>query len=207
MIPRTLPRKVIANLIIMQVVIFLILFSSGGVSRGADYNQDVRGSAHFGLKIDYIHFTDDVLEDNDIEEGGYLALETYGMVLPNLYFGGEIGVSHIDGSYNSLDTELTFVPVEIYVKYRFDLSPRFNFDIGIGGSHCFYKVEIAAETTEDGDDSDKSSVWGGQAFVDLNAEFDWFFIGVNAKYQITEDFIGGIDLNNYRAGAQFGITF
>jgi len=202
-----LPRKVIENLIIMQVVIFLILLLTGGVCHSADYNQDVPESPYFGLKIDYVHFDDSVLEDNDIEKGGYLALETYGRILPHFYLGGEIGVAYTDGSYKSTDTELTFVPVEINVRYRFDLSPRFNLDIGIGGSHCFYKVEIAAETNKDGDDSDKSSVWGAQTFVDLNAEFGWFYLGVNAKYQITEDVIDGINLNNYRAGAQFGITF
>ena len=202
-----LPRKVIENLIIMQIVIFLILLLSGGVCRGDDYNQDVRGSGYFGIKIDYIHFTDSVLEDNNIENGGYLALETYGMILPQFFLGGEIGFSYIDDTYNDVDTELIFVPVEINVKYRFDLSPRFNLDVGIGGSHIFYKVEIAAETSENNDKDYKSSVWGGQAFVDLNAEFGWFYIGANAKYQITEDINDGVDLDNYRAGAQFGIIF
>jgi len=203
----TLPQKVIENSLVTPVVIILILLVTGGVCRGADYNRDVPEAGYFGLKVDYIHFTDSVMEDNDIEEGGYLALETYGMILPQFYLGGEIGVAYTDGSYKSTDTELTFVPVEINVRYQFDLLPPFNLDIGIGGSLCFYNMEIAAGTITGGDDSDKSSAWGGQAFVDLNAEFEWFYIGANAKYQITEEITNDINLNNYRVGAQFGIAF
>jgi hypothetical protein len=207
MVTQTLPRKVIENLIIMQVLIFLNILLWGGVCRGADYSQEISESGYIGLKVDYIHFTDSILEDNDIEKGDYLALETNGMILPNLYLGGEIGVTIIDGSYKDIDTELTFVPVEIHVRYRFDLSSRFNLDVGVGVAHCFYDIEIAAETNKDGDDSDKNSVWGAQASVDLNTQFGWFYIGANAKYQITEDIVDDINLNSYRVGAQFGIAF
>lgn len=207
MVTQAFPRKVIENLIIMQVLIFLIILLWDGVCQGADYRQKDWESGFIGLKIDYIHFSDSILEDNDIEEGGYLALETNGRIFPRFYLGGEIGFSYIDSSYDDTDTKLTFVPVEIHMRYRFELSRRFNLDIGAGVARCFYNVEIAAETTEDGEDSDKSSVWGAQASVDLNSKFDWFYIGANAKYQITEDITDDINLNNYRVGVQFGIAF
>ena len=205
--PQKLPPKVVENLILIHAVIFLVLFLSGGICRGADYSQEAKKSGFLGLKVDYIHFTDNILEDNDIEKGGYLALETNGRILPNLYLGGEIGVTIINGSYDDTDTKLTFVPVEMNMKYRFELLPRFNLDVGVGVARCFYDIEIAAETNKDGKDSDKNSVWGAQTSVDLNTQFGWFYIGANAKYQITQEITDDINLNNYRVGVQFGIAF
>jgi hypothetical protein len=59
-------------------------------------------------------------------------------------------------------------------------------------------------------------LFGGQFFIDLNYKFNQWFLGINAKYQITEDFEEwghpyGLDLdhnlNNWRIGGQIGFWF
>jgi hypothetical protein len=48
----------------------------------------------------------------------------------------------------------------------------------------------------------------GQVFADLTYKMQWFFVGVNAKYQVTGDFQDeGIDLSNYRLSVQLGAVF
>jgi hypothetical protein len=51
-------------------------------------------------------------------------------------------------------------------------------------------------------------LFGAQVFADLTYKIRWFSIGVNGKYQITEDFKDDdFDLSNWRLGAQIGIIF
>jgi hypothetical protein len=44
--------------------------------------------------------------------------------------------------------------------------------------------------------------------MDLTYRINWFSIGLNAKYQATEDFNDeDLDLNDFRVGVQMGIMF
>jgi hypothetical protein len=50
--------------------------------------------------------------------------------------------------------------------------------------------------------------FGARFFMDITYKINWFSIGVNAKYPVTEDFRDeGLDLHNYRVGFQVGIMF
>jgi hypothetical protein len=176
------------------------------------------GVGNLALKVDYIAFTEDDLEDLDVDSGLYLGIEGYGEITPNLYLGLEVGWTNPDGEVYDVDTELTYVPVELNLKYATEVSPQFVIDFGAGVSYNYAKIELDAatgtfediETGEELGSSVDESEWlfGGQFFVDLNYTFDQFFLGINGKYQLTEE---GDDLpvnfNNWRIGGQIGFFF
>jgi hypothetical protein len=66
------------------------------------------------------------------------------------------------------------------------------------------KLYVFATTSSDDDD------WlsGGQVFADTGYKFGRCLVGVNGKYQLTQDFKdAGFDSNNWRLGAQIGVMF
>jgi hypothetical protein len=183
------------------------------------------GVGNLALKVDYIAFTEDDLEDLDVDSGLYLGIEGYGEITPNLYLGLEVGYAFCQsGDFfdldlnRDLDVDLTYVPVEVNLKYAAEVSPQFVIDFGAGVSYNYAKIELDAatgtfediETGEELGSSVDESEWlfGGQFFVDLNYTFDKFFLGINGKYQLTEE---GDDLpvkfNNWRIGGQIGFFF
>ena len=122
------------------------------------------------------------------------------------------GVDEVPG----VETIEDFVPVEINLKYAMEAASNFVVDFGAGLScsyvelhHFVYFFDPEKENTitmrsETRDDW----LFGGQVFVDLTYKIRWFSIGVNGKYQITEDFKDAdYDLSNWRLGAQLGIVF
>jgi opacity protein-like surface antigen len=81
-------------------------------------------------------------------------------------------------------------------------------DFGAGISYNYFKIE-AEDIDADADDW----LFGGQVFADINYKInkDWF-IGINGKYQFTDDLeFDNIDTstnaNNWRVGAQVGLMF
>ena len=89
------------------------------------------GNGYFAVNLDYIAFTDDHFDEAGNEDDGlYLGLEGYGEITPNLYLGGEIG-----GAIN-IDTfggeEITFVSVELNLKYAKEAARNFFVDFGAG---------------------------------------------------------------------------
>ena len=101
---------------------------------------------------------------------------------------------------------MTFVPIELNLKYAFKAAPNLAIDIGAGVSYNFAKVELTALGISLYDDDDW--LFGGQFFVDLNYTVNQFFIGVNAKYQLTEDFKDAdFGFSNWRVGGQVGLMF
>jgi len=170
------------------------------------------GAGNLALKIDYINFTDSQVEDFDTDDGIYVGLETYGKIAdvsPHFYVGMEVGYTNIDGNVHNFDTETTYVPVELNLKYALKISPDMTIDFGAGPSINYAKIE----TTGSGMSIDEDDwVWGGQIFADLVYKFRQFFAGVNAKYQVTENFeIHEMDTDmsfrNWRIGGQVGIMF
>jgi hypothetical protein len=163
------------------------------------------GNSNFALKLDYIAFTDSHFsEAGNAYDGLYIGLEGYGKITPNLYLGGEIGA----GTNVEVGGEaISFVPVELNLKYGKESARNFVVDFGAGLSYS--SVEIQYQPLF-GVAQEKRSDWlfGGQVFADLTYKINWFFIGVNGKYQITEDFKDeSIDLSNYRLGVQLGMVF
>jgi hypothetical protein len=163
------------------------------------------GVGNVALKIDYISFTESDFEDAD--SGLYLGLEGMGEVIPDLYLGFEVGYAvNIQGEMEFLDrkrdVDVTYVPVELNLKYAPEVSPHFFIDVGAGISYNYAKIEV-----EHGGDLE-DSLFGGQCFAGLNYTFDTLFFGIAAKYQITQE---GNDLqvsfDNWRIGGQIGCFF
>jgi hypothetical protein len=169
------------------------------------------GVGNLALKVDYIAFTEDDLEDADVDSGLYLGIEGFGEVTPNLYLGLEVGYAvNMEGEFDieffaeEPDVDLTYIPVEVNLKYAAELSPHFIIDVGAGVSYNYAEIEVSNGVS----DSEDEWLLGGQFFVDLNYTFDTFFLGINGKYQITEE---GDDLevsfDNWRIGGQIGFFF
>jgi hypothetical protein len=163
------------------------------------------GNSNFALKLDYIAFTDSHFSSaGNTYDGFYIGLEGYGKITPNVYLGGEIGTgtnSDIGGE------EITFVPFELNVKYATAAARNVVIDLGAGLSYSSVEIQYLPLF---GTAQEARSDWlfGGQVFADLTYKINWFSIGVNGKYQITENFKNeNIDLNNYRLGVQFGMVF
>jgi hypothetical protein len=164
------------------------------------------GNGNFAVKLDYITFTDDHFDELGNEDDGlYIGLEGYGKITPNLYLGGEVGtatnIEFLGGE------EITFVPVELNLKYAIEAARNFVVDFGAGVSYSYVELEyrpFLGAAQEERDDW----LFGVQFFADLTYKIYWFSIGVNGKYQITEDFEDeDVDLSNWRLGAQIGIVF
>jgi hypothetical protein len=133
----------------------------------------------------------------------YVGLEGYGEVFPNLYVGAEIGQGF---NVDVLGEEITFVPIELNSKYAFEVVRNLVLDFGAGISYVY--VEIRDEGPFGSGQTEDDWLFAGQFFGDLTYKIHWFSIGVNAKYQITEDFSGeDFNLNNLRVGTQIGVMF
>jgi len=163
------------------------------------------GNGNFALKLDYITFTDSHFDVAGIEKiGSYIGLEGYGKITPNLYLGGEIGVNV---NMTNLGETVTFVPIELNLKYAMEAARNFVVDFGAGISYSSVEIQYCpwfGPCQEQGSDR----LFGGQVFADLTYKMNWFSIGINGKYQITEAFKdASINLSNYRLGVQLGLLF
>jgi hypothetical protein len=163
------------------------------------------GNSNFALKLDYINFTNDHFDSPNASEGMYVGLEGYGKIKPNLYLGGEVGTAINLDLISGED--INFVPFELNLKYATEVARNFVVDFGAGVSYS--KVELTYDPLF-GPAQRERSDWllGGQFFADLTYKINWFSVGGNAKYQITEDFQNeSLDLSNWRIGVQIGITY
>lgn len=175
------------------------------------------GTSHIALKVDYFSFTDDVFDDIDLDAGPYIGLEGYYGIMPNLYLGLEAGWAGTsnDGFIEELDADadidVNFVPIELNLKYAIDVSPAWVISLGAGVSYSWFDVKVDVEGVGDADEEDW--VFGGQVFADITYKLsNQWFIGINGKYQITEeiefdDADTDTKANNWRAGAQVGLMF
>ena len=162
------------------------------------------GNGNVAVKLDYIVFTNDHFDEAfNQDDGLYIGLEGYGQIFPNLYLGGEIGQGiNID----VLGEDITFVPIELNLKYAIEAARNFVIDFGAGVSYIYVGLRDQDPFGSGRDEDDW--LFGGQFFGDLTYKIHWFSIGVNVKYQITQDFRDeDFDLNNLRVGAQIGIMF
>lgn len=161
------------------------------------------GNGNIAIKFDYINFTNSFFDPGS--DGVYFGVEGYFGISRNFYLGGEIGTAGNLTAFGGEDIE--YIPVEFNAKYAFDSTTNFVFDVGGGLSYS--RAEITQVNLFAGD-TDRGSGWllGGQVFTDLTYKIGWFSLGLNAKYQITEDFKNiSADLSNYRCGLSLGAIF
>ncbi len=200
--------------IFLLSLLIVFVFASTTLYAAEKYSL---GMGHVALKVDYINFTEDAFDKIDLQDGVYVGLEGYYAIVPNLYLGLESGWA---GSKNDdtidtdrfgkvdVDIDVTFVPVELNLKYAFELSPSLVMDLGAGISYSFFEIEA-----NDLDESKDDWVFGGQVFADINYKLsNQWFIGINGKYQFTDDlefdnFDSKTSADNWRVGANVGLMF
>jgi hypothetical protein len=167
------------------------------------------GIGNVALKLDYIGFSDNNLEDLGIDDTFYVGLEGYARIYPNLYLGGEVGYANPDGNGkidgNEVKTDVTFIPIELNLKYAALSYPNFVVGFGAGVSYNYVEADVSGNGIKSGDDW----LFGGQFFADLNYTVGSnLFFGVDAKYQLTDDFEDwNANFSNFRIGGHIGIRF
>jgi hypothetical protein len=177
------------------------------------------GKGNIALKVDYFSFTDDVFDEIDLDQGVYAGLEGSFAISPNLYLAleaGWAGTSNdediiVFGIPTNVDIDVTYVPVELNLKYAVEFAPRWVFGMGAGVSYNYFNIEVDI----DGASADEDDwLLGGQVFADLTYKMGSWFFGINGKYQFTEDIeLGPEDIetdtnaSNFRVGAQIGVMF
>jgi hypothetical protein len=167
------------------------------------------GIGNLSLKMDYISFSDNKLENLGLDDSFYTGLEGSVKIYPNLYLGAEIGYANPDSNAkvdgNKITTDLRFIPVELNLRYAVQTYP--NFVVGFGGGVCYDYVE--AKVSGNGLKSGDDWLFGGQFFADLNYTIGTnLFLGVDAKYQLTDDFEDwNTNFSNWRIGGHIGIRF
>jgi hypothetical protein len=170
------------------------------------YAQDTipLGKGNVALKIDYIGFTDGDLERADVENAAYVAVEGFYEIVRNLYLGAEVGYAHPEGSTFFGDTELTYVPIELNLKYALGLSPSVAADLGVGASTNYGEFKVKGPVSGETNDW----MFGGQVFADVNYKSEGFFVGINAKYKFMDEFKDfNFNMNNWMVGGQAGVMF
>jgi hypothetical protein len=162
------------------------------------------GTGNLALKLDWIKFTDSYLKDASADSAFYIGLEGYGEIAQNWYLGMEAGYTQPKGTEAGTETKLTYVPVELNVKYAAAVAQSVVLDIGGGISYNYSKIQESGVLSS----SDSKWLFGGQFFADLNFTFDQFFIGISGKYQLTQKFKEyDTNANNWRLGGQIGVMF
>jgi hypothetical protein len=170
------------------------------------------GNGDLAIKMDYINFPKNDIKDLDLDQGLYVGVEAYGKMAPHLSIGLESGYVFDTGDATLFnvrtDTTLIYVPIELNLKLVFE-GQNVLLDFGGGGSYNYARVKAEKYDFTFFDEEDW--LWGGQVFADINYKMGPylpFFIGLNAKYQWTEEFKnGGPRLDNWRVGAQIGMPF
>ena len=204
--------------ILLLSLVLIFVFASTYLYAADKY---ALGNANIALKVDYISFTEDIFDSVDLEDGIYIGIEGYYGITSNLYVGLEAGWAETEndttvnllGDSFDVETDVTYVPVEVNLKYVIEASPQWRIALGAGVSYNWFDVEqdVCSECSE------SDWVFGGQVFADIAYKMNnrWF-IGINGKYQFTDDIefdIQGLDIetetnaNNWRVGAQAGLMF
>ncbi len=179
------------------------------------------------LKVDYFHFSDSQIKNLNAGDGVYIGVESYKRLFcPNLYLGLTIGWAGTSGSVSgvvsgfgfepaflSANSSIDYVPIEFNLKYVIPISPCFNFAFGGGPSINYFSISSDAVTNAGSVHlSDSDWVWGGQFFAELNYNISNWVVGIDLKYQLTEDLhLFGVDTqagaDNFRAGGRVGFKF
>ena len=152
------------------------------------------GNFPITLKIGFINFMDEAWEHGDVKYSFYPGLEGYARVFRNLYIGGELGYVSSEELMDAFlgmpighNRSLTFLPIELNLKYVIEAAPSFFIDFGAGVSYSYASVQEELFLVTDYSVYDDSAwLFGGQFFVDLTYKVKRFLVGLNWKYQITQ---------------------
>jgi len=193
--------KVVKRLFLISICIVFVMTSAALHAQ----ERVPLGKGNVAVKLDYIVFTDGHFDNPGNEDDGlYIGLEGYGQIFPNLYLGGEVGQGFNIGV---LGEDISFIPIELNLKYAIEAAHNFVIDFGAGVSYSYVELRDQSPFGSGWDERD-DWLFGGQFFADLTYKIHWFSIGVNAKYQVTQDFRDDdFDLSNLRVGAQIGVMF
>jgi len=196
--------KVMKRLFLISICIVFVMTSAALHAQERLPQRVPLGNGNFAVKLDYIAFTDGYFDKPGHEDDGlYIGLEGYGRIYRNLYLGGEVGGA---ANITIFGEDISFFPVEVNLKYAIEAARNFAVDFGAGVSYSYAKLQDHSLFGSDRERSDW--LFGGQFFAELTYKIDWFSIGVNAKYQITQGFRDeDFDLSNWRIGAQIGVVF
>lgn len=191
---------------ILLAIIFILAPAAVQAQQGAPL-----GTSNFSFKLDYITFTDNLWTPDT--QGGYMGLEGYVLIYPNVYLGGEIGASSSGTLYGG--EALHYNPCELDLKYAMEVLPNLVADFGTGVSYSYASVEGEEYISSYYKKHEHDWLFGGQVFAGLTYKIQRLpfitfasdealpSIGVNAKYQVTQDFKGrDVDFNNWRLGGQ-----
>jgi hypothetical protein len=191
--------------IINAVAVLMILGISISVQAQEIYPL---GYGNMAIKLDYFSLDDKVFQGAKEDGGISLGLEIYGQIVSGLYVGYEVAWATQSADFtNNSKVEITYVPMELNLKYIFGFGRSFRWHIGGGlsynyGEHKVKSTGIPPPT--------KTNDWmgGGQAFTNLTWIIRNTFIGIDMKYQITRDFkTTDFSFDNYRIGAHIGWMF
>jgi hypothetical protein len=190
----------------------VILFSANANAEKYEMGAGV------SLQVDYIHFMDSVIGDLKAQNGVYVGVEAYkNFFSPNFYLGVGVGMAGASGrlsgialGVDTLDTDISYVPIEFNAKYVFPLSPCWN--LGLGGGFSINYLDVSIEASRLGSISNNDWLWGGQFFAELNYKYRNWAFGLNVKYQLTEEvhlfrYDPGVSADNLRAGGQVSFNF
>ena len=104
------------------------------------------------------------------------------------------------------ETIYLFEIIAVNLKYVIEAAPNVVIDFGAGASYNYSEISIQNLFSTDIEDDDW--LFGGQIFADLTYKIKRFFMGINGKYQITENFKDeDFDFTNWRLGVQIGMMF
>ena len=160
------------------------------------------GMGNLAVKTDWIKFTDLPRANSAF----YIGLEGYGAIAENWYLGMESGYAKPQGTIMGYDRKMTYVPIELNIKYAALVAQNVALDIGGGVSYTYNKWVWSGSTLPE--TRDDKWLFGGQFFADLNFTYNQFFAGISGKYQITQEYKRfDYNANNLRLGGQIGIMF
>lgn len=106
----------------MNIQLFISVCILSLIASANAYSQEKLplGNCHITIKLDYLLFTDNQLNQLGENDDLYAGFEGYRKVAPNLYLGGEVGQG---ANVSIFGEDIFFVPIELNTKYALEVSP------------------------------------------------------------------------------------
>ena len=183
------------------LIVLLAVLPAGFVAKTAQTEETSLEEVTLGLKVGMIGFTSTAADELNVDSGPYVGLEAFRKISERLHLGGEIGYARSSGSIPLVETELTYVPIELNLKYAAAVTQRMDFTLGGGFSYNYVRFE--ADCLGTCFDSEEDWHPGLQLFGGVQFNALRFLLGVEGKYQVSEE----RDLDNWRLTAQAGYRF
>ncbi len=157
------------------------------------------GKLDVAVQFGYVVFSAGAVEDDGI----YLGLAGYGRVAANVYLGVEAASS---ANMTVGTDEMSLTPLEVNVKYARAIGSGLVLAGSAGVSYA--RAEFLDHRIPGPDVKYDEWLFGGQLGADLLFRAARLALGVNAKYQLVQDFEQvAADFSNLRIGLQAGVVF